>query len=638
MREGKEQNYYEILGVHQDASQKDIAKAYKKKAVENHPDRGGSQEAMKKINNAKDVLNDEDIRKQYDELLKNNPVDEANNKASELFLFKQQQEQQQEQEQEQEQQQEQVDEILEEEPNFDAEMDELTDFLYPKEQDAPKVAVTFADLKPDVISSRNLLVENLRATLDRIGENFNEGERHKYQEEVESLRKTVKRFAAWSNKYASAVEQMPVLNNLFLGLTNEQIQKLKVIAKGDDIEKEVQTAFSKAVRLAAKQGKNGGVAKDANAEQADGEDATVKFNIAEVADAAQIRKQRINKNDVEITAQSYAEQLEKLAKIDKSQYKEQNAQLEEQYEKLRKILKDALGNLVAADLSPLKHVESNDSPKDFSNKDLLAELENVKKRLKKTTTVIKGGFVSLAHKFETSLDTFLNSAEILKENPAELMEAFMQLTILYTAMPKKLQEKYAFVHETLREITGDICIKLPAQEFQSALAVFITSVEEQRPKSEKLLAAKNLISAYIEYRQFDEFGYEDLILSQILSSKSGIDVEDLLPKAMQEVNDIRPKSYVEMVSADRGQKQISAIEQWLCEFAITVGVVCDFAKLVDFTLGYVERNSNALDVLSICEGENLRNWNASQRIGAPERAAKISDMLKAEQPSVGLVR
>lgn len=61
------QNLYEILGVKKDATIKEIKDAYRKKSIENHPDKeGGSVEKMAAINHAKDILTDEAKRERYD--------------------------------------------------------------------------------------------------------------------------------------------------------------------------------------------------------------------------------------------------------------------------------------------------------------------------------------------------------------------------------------------------------------------------------------------------------------------------------------------------------------------------------------------------------------------------------------------
>jgi molecular chaperone DnaJ len=66
-------NYYEILGVSKDATQEDIKKAYRKLAIQYHPDRNPEEgEKFKDIASAYDTLGDENKRRDYDNKL-NNP-------------------------------------------------------------------------------------------------------------------------------------------------------------------------------------------------------------------------------------------------------------------------------------------------------------------------------------------------------------------------------------------------------------------------------------------------------------------------------------------------------------------------------------------------------------------------------------
>lgn len=65
----KLKNYYEILGVHQSATEDEIRKAYKKLAVKYHPDKNKSEhstEAFKKISSAFSVLSNPEKKKNYD--------------------------------------------------------------------------------------------------------------------------------------------------------------------------------------------------------------------------------------------------------------------------------------------------------------------------------------------------------------------------------------------------------------------------------------------------------------------------------------------------------------------------------------------------------------------------------------------
>tara|TARA_A100001037_G_C15153961_1_gene642147 strand:- start:65 stop:1192 length:1128 start_codon:yes stop_codon:yes gene_type:complete len=63
------EDYYKVLGVSKNDSQEDIRKAFRKKAMEYHPDRNKSSDApekFKEINEAYQVLSDSQKRSQYD--------------------------------------------------------------------------------------------------------------------------------------------------------------------------------------------------------------------------------------------------------------------------------------------------------------------------------------------------------------------------------------------------------------------------------------------------------------------------------------------------------------------------------------------------------------------------------------------
>lgn len=63
----EKRDYYEVLGIAKDASADEIKKAFRRAAIEHHPDRGGDEAKFKEISEAYEVLKDADKRKRYDQ-------------------------------------------------------------------------------------------------------------------------------------------------------------------------------------------------------------------------------------------------------------------------------------------------------------------------------------------------------------------------------------------------------------------------------------------------------------------------------------------------------------------------------------------------------------------------------------------
>ena len=63
-------NYYDILGVSEDASAEQIKTAFKEIAKKEHPDRGGNEDKFKEANEAYDTLKDTNKKQEYDTMRK----------------------------------------------------------------------------------------------------------------------------------------------------------------------------------------------------------------------------------------------------------------------------------------------------------------------------------------------------------------------------------------------------------------------------------------------------------------------------------------------------------------------------------------------------------------------------------------
>lgn len=60
-------DYYEVLGVGKTASADEVKKAFRRLAVEHHPDRGGDEAKFKEVNEAYEVIKDPSKRQRYDQ-------------------------------------------------------------------------------------------------------------------------------------------------------------------------------------------------------------------------------------------------------------------------------------------------------------------------------------------------------------------------------------------------------------------------------------------------------------------------------------------------------------------------------------------------------------------------------------------
>ena len=84
-------NYYAILGVSQYAKYREIKAAYRRLALKYHPDRNNSpfsENTIKIINAAFEVLSDKDKRRLYDEKLVNNIIVHRKKEEKKFSIYK----------------------------------------------------------------------------------------------------------------------------------------------------------------------------------------------------------------------------------------------------------------------------------------------------------------------------------------------------------------------------------------------------------------------------------------------------------------------------------------------------------------------------------------------------------------------
>ncbi len=67
-------DYYDILGANERTTAPELERLYKRMAALRHPDKGGSEEDMKSLNEAYGVLRNQGTRREYDERRRKRPA------------------------------------------------------------------------------------------------------------------------------------------------------------------------------------------------------------------------------------------------------------------------------------------------------------------------------------------------------------------------------------------------------------------------------------------------------------------------------------------------------------------------------------------------------------------------------------
>ena len=75
-------DYYEVLGLNQNASAEEIKAAYRRLAIQHHPDKQGDVVKFKAVNEANAVLGNPEKRADYDHQRANSLVEDVTSAAS----------------------------------------------------------------------------------------------------------------------------------------------------------------------------------------------------------------------------------------------------------------------------------------------------------------------------------------------------------------------------------------------------------------------------------------------------------------------------------------------------------------------------------------------------------------------------
>jgi curved DNA-binding protein CbpA len=82
------EDYYALLGLEPGADDEEIRKAWKRLALEHHPDRGGRDDRFLQISIAYDILSDPKLKAEYDRNLPPKPVEPIGKRAPGVLIHR----------------------------------------------------------------------------------------------------------------------------------------------------------------------------------------------------------------------------------------------------------------------------------------------------------------------------------------------------------------------------------------------------------------------------------------------------------------------------------------------------------------------------------------------------------------------